>query len=523
MGSWRDFFSALFQTHPEQQEAAINYQITSTVEKTKYRLEPHRLAALEKEFFVLDLETTGLSAEKDRMVELGVVHYINRKVVDTFNTLINPERSIPRVASNVNHITNDMVKEAPTEAEALHDVQQFLEPVLSGQAFVCAHNANFDMEFLVAALNRQGYTADIHFIDTLTEAKALLKKQTNYKLGTLAEHYHIVNPDPHRAVGDAQTCGALLLKLITAYKRSHKEEIDKFARSIPTSEELEVCAFMYDLVSKVGLPTDLMKFHKHHNKYVTVEYVFPALNFKFLKKGKYLIAPITETSDLELPTAKATMSEGGSLFRRVFFNATTDLLPLKSFITSSYAQSVTKYEEFKVAYANHPALTDQMEAFESFGYQLSPEELPALLKSGAAHPSVFNLSLNLPKEEDINISELPIQPIHQRVPLDKIKNQNSNERAFKTGLPFWEEGESVRKRGDIQEAIQLFDHARYNGLCIPELYTSYALAYRKLKDYDNEIAILTEGIERMELSFDELSQLDGRREKAAMLWLKAKK
>lgn len=89
-----------------------------------------------------------------------------------------------------------------------------------------------------------------------------------------------------------------------------------------------------------------------------------------------------------------------------------------------------------------------------------------------------------------------INPINSRVPLSQIRNKNDWEKGFDDGFKYWEQGDAERKKGNIEEGIRLFDKARYNGYFAPALYESYAMAYRKLKDFDNEIDILTEGIER---------------------------
>jgi len=91
-----------------------------------------------------------------------------------------------------------------------------------------------------------------------------------------------------------------------------------------------------------------------------------------------------------------------------------------------------------------------------------------------------------------------INPKHNRVPLDKIKNINNWDKGFDDGFKYWELGDKKRISGDIEEAINLFDKARYYGYLAPALYNSYAMAFRKLKDHENEIAILDEGITRFQ-------------------------
>lgn len=92
--------------------------------------------------------------------------------------------------------------------------------------------------------------------------------------------------------------------------------------------------------------------------------------------------------------------------------------------------------------------------------------------------------------------DIEISPIHNRCPWQNIKNLNDFSAGFRDGYHFWEAGEKFRLQGDIAEAILLFDRARENGYDAPVLYESYEKAYRKTKDYENEIAILTERYER---------------------------
>ena len=92
--------------------------------------------------------------------------------------------------------------------------------------------------------------------------------------------------------------------------------------------------------------------------------------------------------------------------------------------------------------------------------------------------------------------DVEIHPIHNRCPWRNIKNLYNESAGFRDGYHFWEAGEKLRLQGDIEEAILLFDKARENGYDAPVLYESYEKAYRKIKDYENEIAILMERYER---------------------------
>ncbi|MED3829784.1 GIY-YIG nuclease family protein [Priestia megaterium] len=131
-----------------------------------------------------------------------------------------------------------------------------------------------------------------------------------------------------------------------------------------------------------------------------------------------------------------------------------------------------------------------------------------------------------------NIGEFPpvpttaepinLNPTHNRVALEEIKNLYDVSKGFKEGIPYWEEGNKERKNGNLERAIELFDLARYNGYEAPALYRSYTMAFRKLKDYDNEIAIIDEAIERSQTTEGGVNEsfileIKERREKALLL------
>lgn len=119
--------------------------------------------------------------------------------------------------------------------------------------------------------------------------------------------------------------------------------------------------------------------------------------------------------------------------------------------------------------------------------------------------------------------EIEINPIHNRVPLKGIRNLHDWSKGFDEGHPYWEQGDKERKNGNIEKAIELFDKARYKGYNASALYNSYAMAYRKLKDYDNEIAILDEAIERLTKDNEPPIHFKERQERAMDLKRKQRK
>ncbi len=149
---------------------------------------------------VVDVETTGLSAYFDRICEIGIVRARGDEILETFQTLINPQRPISPGASRVNGLCDADVCAAPTFAE----VAPQLLPMINKATLVC-HNAPFDLGFLTAEFSRLGYSWQPDgVIDTLELARRHYNFYSN-SLSAVAAQFGIENPDAHRALGDAWT------------------------------------------------------------------------------------------------------------------------------------------------------------------------------------------------------------------------------------------------------------------------------------------------------------------------------
>ena len=155
-------------------------------------------------------------------------------------------------------------------------------------------------------------------------------------------------------------------------------------------------------------------------------------------------------------------------------------------LKSRYAKSVSAWIYRSDDYVANNDL-DEKQAEERIGRKIPSYHLIDVWKLLKADFS--NVEIKITKQIDTH-------PVNNRVPLSQIRNKNNWEKGFDDGFTYWEQGDAERKTGNMEEAIRLFDKARYNGYFAPVLYNSYAMAYRKLKDLDNEIDILTEGIER---------------------------
>ena len=166
-----------------------------------------------KSYVVFDLETTGLDADLDRIIEIGAVRVSRGRLSnETFQQLVNPGCRIPAEASNANHITNEMVDGMPNIRPVLADFLAFV----NGDLLV-AHNGGFDACFLDNACSRCGYQAPSKYFDTmrLSVYWAGLK---NRKLATMLEVAGIENEQAHRALSDAVATAKLCIKSMEKIK-----------------------------------------------------------------------------------------------------------------------------------------------------------------------------------------------------------------------------------------------------------------------------------------------------------------
>jgi DNA polymerase III subunit epsilon len=160
----------------------------------------------EKPLFVaFDLETTGLFAGVDRIVECAAVAFRGAEVADTFARLVDPGMPIGADASRVSGITDAMVKGAPPIGEVLPDFAAFL-----GRGTAMAHNAVFDVGFLSAALAVAGMSGPPGpVLDTRGLARRAFPGRRSYSLENLARDLDLGTPGAHRALADAHTCRLL--------------------------------------------------------------------------------------------------------------------------------------------------------------------------------------------------------------------------------------------------------------------------------------------------------------------------
>jgi len=166
-------------------------------------------------FAVTDIETTGGSPSGNAITEVAIIITDGTKIIEEFQTLINPERRIPDYITTLTGIDNQMVEDAPTfdeVAEKLHE--------LFDQKIFVAHNVNFDYSFLKAAFRHYNFTFNQQKLCTVRYSRKVFPGLASYSLGALCHNFGFNNNNPHRAMNDTLMAQKLLINALEN-DRSH--------------------------------------------------------------------------------------------------------------------------------------------------------------------------------------------------------------------------------------------------------------------------------------------------------------
>ena len=160
-------------------------------------------------FVVFDLETTGIGAKSNEIIEIGAVKIENKKITDTYSTFVNPLRPIPYPVQELTGIDDSMVTGARTLDAVLPEFLDFC-----GSSVMVAHNADFDMGFIDEKAKARNLSTDFTVVDTVAVSRAVLTDLKRYKLDTVAKRLGISLENHHRAVDDATATAEIFLKLL---------------------------------------------------------------------------------------------------------------------------------------------------------------------------------------------------------------------------------------------------------------------------------------------------------------------
>lgn len=179
---------------------------------------PNNKVAKVDDYVVLDVETTGLSRDLDKIVEISWIICKDGKIIDRYSSLVNPEMPIPPAASKVNGITNESVKNAPTYDE----IRDTVKSALAGRIVVGHNIARFDLAFIKHLIGSQ--IKSITYIDTHSLTKFLFPGKGSYKLGSICADLGIETVGLHRADKDVEATNSLFVYCKEELNRRSEEE-----------------------------------------------------------------------------------------------------------------------------------------------------------------------------------------------------------------------------------------------------------------------------------------------------------
>ncbi len=205
-------------------------------------------------FVAIDIEATGISPNKSRIIEIGAIKVVDGKEVDVFSSLVNPCVPISEEITSLTGISEEMVSSAPLEKEALKKFLEFVEdyPWLG-------HSINSDYGYIKSSLNKNGMLEN-RFIkygyDTLALAKKLLPDMSSKSLASMCDYYGIVNVNAHRALDDVKATIELFYKLQDDFYIEKKESFKKILLTHKIKKLQKITNWQKNYLN------DLLKYHK---------------------------------------------------------------------------------------------------------------------------------------------------------------------------------------------------------------------------------------------------------------------
>jgi DNA polymerase III subunit epsilon len=188
------------------------------------------MGLISKDIFVcVDLETTGLEASSDRIIEVAAVQFNFDGILDTFETLVDPECLISEESMAIHHITDAMVKGKPKIQEILPSVLKFI-----GKHIIVGHGINLDIAFLVNAAKKYQIPCQLEgqtYLDTLRLARLYGESPTN-SLESLRQHFNIEPEGAHRAMSDV-IVNIEVFKFLSGNYKTTQELLERLKKPIP--------------------------------------------------------------------------------------------------------------------------------------------------------------------------------------------------------------------------------------------------------------------------------------------------
>ncbi len=172
----------------------------------------------EANYCIVDVETTGLSPQRNGVIEIGLVKVSNLKIIDTYHSLVNPGKDIPYFITQLTGISNDDVYNAPFFEDIADEITEFI-----GDDILTAHNYSFDSSFLRKEFRYCGKEQLNNLnLCTLKLSRRLYPMLRSKSLGSVCKHLRLKNTGEHRALGDAEVTAKVLIKMIKDLNKNHE-------------------------------------------------------------------------------------------------------------------------------------------------------------------------------------------------------------------------------------------------------------------------------------------------------------
>ena len=179
-------------------------------------------------YVVLDIETTGFSAENDEIIELSAIKVAENKVIAKFSQLVDPQRYISTYIANLTGISQEMLIGKPKIKEALSDFTEFVSDSL-----IIGHNVTFDIGFINNKLQKHFNTSfDNDYVDTLTIARQLLPDLKSKKLGSIATHFKFNTEGMHRGLKDCIVTNMCYQRFLQMHKEKQLKQVNALGLNI---------------------------------------------------------------------------------------------------------------------------------------------------------------------------------------------------------------------------------------------------------------------------------------------------
>lgn len=186
-------------------------------------------------FVLVDLETTGISAKEDRIIEIGAIKYENGREVDRFETLVNPARKISERITEITGINDEMVKDAPYIEDVIGELLDFIKGYV-----IIGHNVKFDYSFIKRNAVNHKLSFDEKIVDTLKLSRKLLPELEKKSLDYLCMHFGIKDENHHRAINDAYVAGQLYMLLCDKFEKDNADIFEPVITECKVKKETPV-------------------------------------------------------------------------------------------------------------------------------------------------------------------------------------------------------------------------------------------------------------------------------------------